>query len=81
MSKKNKKEETKKEETKKEVVKEELTISNTLDRGSYCIFFVKPDNEAKRNELRNTGKVISETTISSNTLGDSIDEINIVVKK
>ena len=79
MSKKNKKKVSKKEKTKK--VSKEKTISNTLDRGSYCIFFVKPDNEAKRNELRNTGKVISETTISSNTFGDSIDEIIIVVRK
>ena len=66
---------------KKEVKEPKVNTDSTIDRGSYLIKFVKPEDEKGRNDLRGTGLKIGEVAIDNNTSGDGIDEIAVFIKK
>lgn len=66
---------------KKVVEKKDIVNSDTiLIRNGYKIYFVKPDDESQRNNLRNTDKTIGEVAVSVATSGDLVDEVAIFVR-
>lgn len=49
-------------------------------RDGYSIHFLSP-GDAKMDDLINTGKIIGQATVDSQTLGDNHDEVVVIVKK
>ena len=48
--------------------------SEVIKRKGYTLHFVDPKDELTLNDLRNTGKVVGEITITDKTDGDNFDE-------
>ncbi len=68
--------------TKEPKIKEHVFNTDTLiERPTYFINFVKPDNQALRNDLANTGKVFGEVINNNDTPDDHDDEVVIFVRK
>lgn len=51
-----------------------------IEREGYSLNFVKPADEAKLNELRNSGKVIGEINFDSKLPGEQGNEIVIATR-
>ena len=51
-----------------------------IKKKGYDLYFVHPDDEKTLTDLRNTGRVIGEINVTSNTPGDNFDEVIVAVR-
>ena len=58
-----------------------MSAKNIIKRKGYKLHFVDPADEEKLNELRNTGRVVGEITISTASMGDAMDEVILAVRE